>query len=290
MRYVWLTFLTLVTGILAFFGWQHFHKQPGRVLAIVSPSVPARPVSDTMAPATLAAGELPQAERLVDFAMQQLGSPYTYAGTTPSGGFDCSGFLMYVYNHVGVAVPHSTALLIDAGRAVPREQARRGDMVIFTGTAKTSTTPGHAGIIISEPGEPLRFIHSSSARRESGVKISQVEGTDYERRFMGVRRVLGIGPATAAPATTAANSARPAAVPALRPKKPQVATKLVVAAPKVIHRPVKRTKTKTMVKSARTTPSKSKAKVTTRKPAAKPAAKKPAPKKPGTKKPVAPRS
>ena len=43
---------------------------------------------------------------------------------------------------------------------------------------------------ILHPGEPLRFIHSSSARREPGVKVSQVEGTDYERRFMGIRRVL----------------------------------------------------------------------------------------------------
>jgi len=51
--------------------------------------------------------------------------------------------------------------------------------------------PGHAGIVITRPGEvPMRFVHASSARRESGVKISQVEGTDYERRFMQVRRVL----------------------------------------------------------------------------------------------------
>jgi cell wall-associated NlpC family hydrolase len=113
-----------------------------------------------------------------------------YAGTSPTSGFDCSGFVMYVYGRFGVEVPHSTAMLIDTGRPVPRSQAQPGDIVVFTGTAPTSAVPGHAGIVISKRGEPIRFIHSSSARRESGVKVSSVEDTDYERRFMGVRRVL----------------------------------------------------------------------------------------------------
>ncbi|UOQ70742.1 C40 family peptidase [Hymenobacter cellulosilyticus] len=285
MRYVWLAFLTLAAAILAFFGWQRVHTSPGRTLAVVGPSVPARAVSDTMPAVAPVAGELPGADRLIDFAMQQLGSPYTYAGTTPTGGFDCSGFLMYVYNHVGIAVPHSTALLIDAGRAVPREQARRGDMVIFTGTAKTSTTPGHAGIIISDPGEPLRFIHSSSARRESGVKISQVEGTDYERRFMGIRRVLDGAVPASKPDKAGASPVAPVAT--LKPKTPQVATKLVVAPPKVHRQPLRRSKAKTVVKSAASTPSKLKVKAKSG------AARKPAPKAPvkktSTKKPVAPK-
>ncbi|MCB2410090.1 C40 family peptidase [Hymenobacter lucidus] len=293
MRYVWLTFLILAAGILAFFGWPRFHKAPGRTLAIVSTDLPARPVSDTMPAASAASpGEPPGADRLIAFAMEQLGSPYTYAGTTPNGGFDCSGFLMYVYGHFGIAVPHSTALLINAGRPVEREQARRGDMVIFTGTAKTATTPGHAGIIISEPGEPLRFIHSSSARRESGVKISQVEGTDYERRFMGIRRVLD-GTVTATAASPAPADRRVVPVATLKPKTPKVATKLVVAAPKV--RPVARkakAKSVVKVKSAAKRSSTTKAKTSparrtaTRAVAKKPVVKKPAAKKPATKKPV----
>jgi len=197
MRYVWLTFLSLVIGLLTFVGWRHFHaaSRPSAT-ELAAPAAPAQMAS------LITTSSLPQADSLIHFAMQQLGSPYTYAGTTPTGGFDCSGFLLFVYGHFGISVPHSTALLINTGRPVPREQARRGDMVVFTGTAATSTTPGHAGIVISEPGEPLRFIHSSSARRESGVKISQVEGTDYERRFLGVRRVLGEKlPTTEAPAT-----------------------------------------------------------------------------------------
>lgn len=173
----------------------------------------------------------PQADSIVAFGLAQRGTPYVYAGTSPLTGFDCSGFIMYTFAHFGVAVPHSTALLIDVGRPVPRPDAHPGDIVVFTGTAATSTTPGHAGIVISNQGEvPLRFVHASSARRESGVKVSQVEGTDYERRFMQVRRVVGLGAAVALPRPTPAKTARVALpVPALPSRRVLVEPAAAVA-------------------------------------------------------------
>ena len=131
-----------------------------------------------------------RADSVVAFALRQLGTPYLWAGTSPETGFDCSGFLYYVYGRFGVAVPHSTALLLTAGQPIARAQARAGDLVVFTGTAAGATTAGHAGIVLSAGPGGLQFVHSSSARRESGVKISRVEGTDYERRFLQIRRVL----------------------------------------------------------------------------------------------------
>lgn len=196
MRYVWIVFLTLATLLLGLLGWQKLHPAPvaatrpdnaAPIVAVVAKRTVAVP-KPTAAPAPPAGS--PRAEALIDFAMQQLGTRYCYAGSSPEGGFDCSGFVRYVFSKFAIDVPHSTAQLISVGQLVPRTQARPGDIVVFTGTAATSTTPGHAGIVLSKPGEPLRFIHSSSARRESGVKISTVEGTDYERRFMAVRRVL----------------------------------------------------------------------------------------------------
>lgn len=182
MRYVWLVFLGLLMAVL--------------VLALrTSPTLPepeAPPAARAQAVAYVISNKTPaRADSIVSFALRQLGTNYCYAGSTPETGFDCSGFVNYVFARFKVPVPHSTALLINVGRSVARTQARPGDIVVFTGTATTSTTPGHAGIVISKPGEqPLRFVHSSSARREPGVKISQVEDTDYERRFMQVRRVL----------------------------------------------------------------------------------------------------
>jgi cell wall-associated NlpC family hydrolase len=183
MRYVWITFIALVGLLLGFFAWPRFSlKTPAKVGGPAAPVRPAAWVGDQRPTS--------RADSVVSFAMHQLGTGYCYAGATPATGFDCSGFVRYVFSNFRVAVPHSTALLIDVGHPIPRERAYRGDIVVFTGTEATSTMPGHAGIVVSEPGQPLRFIHSSSARREPGVKISQVEGTDYERRFMQVRRVL----------------------------------------------------------------------------------------------------
>ncbi|MDO7873565.1 C40 family peptidase [Hymenobacter sp. ASUV-10] len=190
MRFIWLTFVGLAALIIGFFRPKTPVVKPPKAVIIA-----ARP--DSLAPAAAAvrptrpAPKAAKRDSIVLYALQQLGTNYCYAGTTPATGFDCSGFVQYVFTHFHVPVPHSTALLINVGQPVPRAQAQPGDIVVFTGTAKTSTTPGHAGIVVTAASEgPLRFVHSSSAKREPGVKISQVEGTDYERRFMQVRRVL----------------------------------------------------------------------------------------------------
>ncbi len=187
MRVVWLVFGALLTAILI--GYRLRQPAAAPLAEVAAPAAPhiIAVVERRPAPAPPAS----RADSIVRFALRQLGINYCYAGTSPDTGFDCSGFVQYVFTRFGVAVPHATALLISAGRPVPRAQARPGDIVVFTGTAAGSTTPGHAGIVISAAGEvPLRFVHSSSAKKESGVKISQVEGSGYERRFMQVRRVI----------------------------------------------------------------------------------------------------
>jgi len=187
MRIVWLIFGVLLTVITA--GSWLYRQSPAP--AVAEATQPALPIIWASERRPAPAPPAPRADSLVRFALTQIGTNYCYAGTSPSTGFDCSGFVQYVFTRFHVAVPHSTALLIDAGRPVPRAQARPGDIVVFTGTAPGSSTPGHAGIVISAVGEtPLRFVHSSSAKKESGVKISQVEGSGYEGRFMQVRRVL----------------------------------------------------------------------------------------------------
>ncbi|QIX63321.1 C40 family peptidase [Hymenobacter sp. BT18] len=200
MRIVWSVFFVLAAAILGTWLFRGRTSAPKQLQEATPIQVVAerRAATDTAfffatppkRRASLPAGAPAKADSIVRFALQQLGTPYLYAGIKPETGFDCSGFVSYVYARYGIIVPHSTALLIATGREVPRTEAQRGDIVVFTGTASTSITPGHAGIVLSKKGEPIRFIHSSSARRESGVKISEVENTDYERRFMAIRRVL----------------------------------------------------------------------------------------------------
>ncbi|QCR21824.1 C40 family peptidase [Pontibacter sp. SGAir0037] len=126
-------------------------------------------------------------KQLVHFATQLIGSPYIYAGTTPNG-FDCSGFTTYVYENFGIDVGRSSAMQSGDGIEIDRSEARRGDLLIFTGTNLQVREPGHVGIVISSPGEDtIKFVHSSS---NGGVKISSVEGTRYNDRLLQVRRVF----------------------------------------------------------------------------------------------------
>ncbi|MCC9167480.1 C40 family peptidase [Pontibacter harenae] len=123
---------------------------------------------------------------LIDYAFTFMGSPYVYAGISPEG-FDCSGFTKYVFQKFGVSLPHSSGLQATTGVKVDRHKARLGDVVIFTGTNPSVRKPGHVGIVISSPGDTITFIHASS---NGGVKVSKVEGTRYNTRFLEIRRVI----------------------------------------------------------------------------------------------------
>lgn len=191
MRIVWLVFVGLLAAMALVLPRLGHRAAAPAASSAPSSALPVAPVSQRE---MLVPGQTARADSVVAFGLAQQGTPYVWAGTSPLTGFDCSGFIMYTFAHFGVAVPHSTSLLIDVGRPVARTEAQPGDIVVFTGTATTSTTPGHAGIVISRQGEvPLRFVHASSSRREPFVKVSQVEDSDYERRFMQMRRVLGPG-------------------------------------------------------------------------------------------------
>ncbi|MDO7852159.1 C40 family peptidase [Hymenobacter convexus] len=253
MRFVWMAFAGLI-ALMVLVLPRLSHRAPKPEAARVPQSTqPSKPVSSF---ASLREAPRPgpaaRADSVVAFGLAQRGTPYVYAGTSPLTGFDCSGFIMYTFAHFGVAVPHSTALLIDVGQPVARAEAQPGDIVVFTGTASTSTTPGHAGIVISRRGEvPLRFVHASSSRREHYVKVSQVEDSDYERRFLQVRRVLGAGEVA---------TKRPKDAPATPPKTPVAALPVPavpVAAPAAVLAPAlpQKLPTKTYTKAHLTTAS-----------------------------------
>lgn len=128
----------------------------------------------------------PESTEVVTYALSLMGAPYVYAGTTPDG-FDCSGFITHVFSSIEVDLPHSSAMQANEGQQITPVAAASGDLIIFTGTDSEIREPGHVGLIISELGEPVEFVHASS---NGGVKISQLEGTGYENRFLEIRRVL----------------------------------------------------------------------------------------------------
>lgn len=134
---------------------------------------------------------LERADSLIAFARQFLGKPYKYACASPEIGFDCSGFTYYVFmKAAGITLPRSSRDLDNAGYDVPLKECRKGDLILFKGTDPGSARIGHVGIIISEQGQPVEFIHSSSSKKHWGVVISNMEKDYYTKRFIKIKRVL----------------------------------------------------------------------------------------------------
>lgn len=127
--------------------------------------------------------------RLLDFAKSMLGIRYRSASSSPSRGFDCSGFVNYVFSNFGFKVPRSSREFATSGEAKKLEDAKIGDVILFTGTNSRSRTPGHVGIIYSISGDEVKFIHSSSGNAK-GVTISSLDEGFYKKRFLKVVSIL----------------------------------------------------------------------------------------------------
>ncbi len=141
--------------------------------------VPSPVAASEGAPAAPAPESLPAAPParyggVVGIAMRYLGTPYVYGGASPAG-FDCSGFVMYVYAQVGVSLPHNAAAQYAYGTPVSRSALQPGDLVFFNGL-------GHNGIYIGGG----QFIHSPHTG--DVVKISSLSGW-YASTWVGARRL-----------------------------------------------------------------------------------------------------
>jgi cell wall-associated NlpC family hydrolase len=118
---------------------------------------------------------IPLGTRVAQFARHLVGVRYTYGGSSPRSGFDCSGFVRYVYGHFGVVLPHSSYAQFDQGRSISRASLRPGDLVFFDGM-------GHVGMYVGNG----RFIHAP--RSGTRVRIETLAGW-YGGRFSGARRL-----------------------------------------------------------------------------------------------------
>jgi len=103
-------------------------------------------------------------EELITFARSLTGTPYKYGSTDPRQGFDCSGFVTYVFNHFGITVPRSSVGFTAVQREIDIKDVKPGDLILFTGTDSRNRTVGHMGIFTSGAHEELKFIHSTSGK------------------------------------------------------------------------------------------------------------------------------
>ena len=125
---------------------------------------------------------------VVDFAKTLIGTRYLYGSTDPKKGFDCSGFITYVFNHFDIKVPRSSVEFTDVGQEVNYQASKPGDLILFTGTDSTIRVVGHMGIVVSNENNKLSFIHSTSGR-QYGVTITELSPY-YMSRFVRVARIF----------------------------------------------------------------------------------------------------
>lgn len=122
------------------------------------------------------------AANVINYAKEFIGVKYVYGGSSPRG-FDCSGFIGYVYKNFGINLNRSAAGMYSNGAKVSKSQLETGDLLFFDASSrKASGVIDHAGIYMGNG----MFIHASSSNREVRIqKLSEYKGT-----YLGAKRVL----------------------------------------------------------------------------------------------------
>lgn len=132
-----------------------------------------------VSPSALQGSSTTLADKIIATAKRYIGVPYVWGGATPSG-FDCSGFVQYVFKAHGIVLPRTSKEQYTVGKYVSKANLRPGDLVYFN---TSGSGVSHLGIYIGNN----QFIHSSSSK---GVTITSLSNSYWSARYLGARRVL----------------------------------------------------------------------------------------------------
>ena len=149
---------------------------PGEPPSVAAPIPAPTPDPDT-SEAIIPAGS-PNGYTLSGTALALRGAPYRNGGATPDG-FDCSGFVQYVFGRHGVAMPRETREQFRVGRSIRRNDLAPGDLVFFSTVAPGAS---HVGIALDRD----QFIHAPSTR--GVVRVERLSAEYWDQRFIGARR------------------------------------------------------------------------------------------------------
>lgn len=128
-------------------------------------------------------------QEMINYARTFIGTKYVWGGSTPKG-FDCSGFIRYIYKNYSIDIPRTTSEYPQLfAQSVLLKDAKIGDLIVFTGTNPTIRKPGHAGIISEIKNNSVKFVHSSSSKKHFGVTETSYYNSGYPKRFLTIVRM-----------------------------------------------------------------------------------------------------
>lgn len=153
-------------------------KAPGKRPAKTAPE-PGTGTDDAAAPAD----ELRL--NIVDFARQHIGTPYTYAGTSPETGFDCSGFTSFVLSNFDIDLSRTSRSQATEGQKIRPEQARPGDLVFFRRSRNGSVF--HVAMVVDNSKNGLEVVHSTTSR---GVIQENISRSGYWKPLLSDARAV----------------------------------------------------------------------------------------------------
>lgn len=130
------------------------------------------------------------ADGLLERGFELVGTRYRFGGLNAETGFDCSGFVGFLFREeAGIELPRSTREMINVqAPVVARSALKPGDVIFFNNRGRGRVS--HAGIYIGDD----KFIHSAS-RRSGGVRVDSLDDSYWKRSFMEAKRVLAMAPA-----------------------------------------------------------------------------------------------
>jgi hypothetical protein len=120
---------------------------------------------------------------IINDAKQYLGGKYVWGGTKPKG-FDCSGYVKYIYEKEGIELPRTAYAQSKVGKLITREELKKGDLLFFLTDKKRNIPITHVGMYIGND----KFIHAASKKK--GIIISSFSKSKYSRYFVKAKRII----------------------------------------------------------------------------------------------------